>query len=174
MKDGPNSAWTGENDVLTEQIIGCAMEVHRRLGPGYLESVYEKALLIELRLKGLSCQEQCPISVSYREESAGEFVADMVVEGRVIIELKACQSLHLRHEAQLVNHLVATGLDVGLLLNFGSDSLQIKRKNRIYHPRSQSCESCNHVLTNPASGSSMISPSQPCEPCYRVNEEVCL
>jgi len=145
MNEGQKAAWVGENDVLTEQIIGCAMEVHRRLGPGYLESVYEKALLIELRMKSLSYQEQRPISVSYRGESVGEFVADIVVEGRVIIELKACQVLHLRHEAQLVNYLVATGLEVGLLLNFGSDSLQFKRKNRIYRSPSQSCESCNHV-----------------------------
>ena len=128
-----------ENDKLTETIIGCAMEVHRRLGPGYLESVYEKALMIELRLAHTSCQNQMPIKVTYRDEAVGEFVADIVVEGRVIIELKACQTLHPRHEAQVVNYLVATGYDIGLLLNFGSDSLQFKRKCRVFYHTSQSC-----------------------------------
>ncbi|MEI7902652.1 MAG: GxxExxY protein [bacterium] len=145
MKDGHETAWSGENDVLTEQIIGCAMEVHRRLGPGYLESVYEKALLIELRLKGLQCQNQMPLQVVYRNEIVGDFVADVVVEQRVIVELKACQTLHQRHEAQVVNYLVATGVEVGLLFNFGTDSLQFKRKHRIFRSQSQSCESCNHV-----------------------------
>jgi len=128
-----------ENDKLTETIIGCAMEVHRRLGPGYLESVYEKALMIELKLAGLSCRSQVPIRVDYKGESVGDFVADAVVEGRVILELKACQILHLRHEAQVVNYLVATGYDIGLLMNFGSDSLQVKRKYRVFHHPSQSC-----------------------------------
>ena len=145
MKNICDTKWNGENDVLTEQIIGCAMEVHRRLGPGYLESVYEKALMIEFKLKGLSCQNQVPIQVSYREEPIGEFVADIVVAGSVILELKACQLLHSRHEAQLVNYLVATGFDIGLLLNFGGDSLQFKRKYRIFHTPAQSCESCNPV-----------------------------
>ena len=122
-----------ENDKLTEKIIGCAMEVHRRLGPGYLESVYEKALMIELKLAGLSCLNQVPLNVNYRGEAVGEFVADIVVEGRVIIELKACQAIHQRHEAQVVNYLVATGYDIGLLMNFGSDSLQFKRKCRVFH-----------------------------------------
>lgn len=127
------------NDKLTETIIGCAMEVHRRLGPGYLESVYEKALLIELRHAGLSCLNQVPIKVSYRGEIVGDFVVDVVVEGCVMLELKACQIIHQRHEAQLVNYLVATGHDVGLLINFGSDSLQFKRKYRTYQQGSKSC-----------------------------------
>lgn len=128
-----------ENDKLTETVIGCAMEVHRRLGPGYLESVYENALMIELRHAGLSCVNQMSIKVNYMDEIVGEFVADVVVEGRVILELKACQLLHQRHEAQLVNYLVATGYDIGLLMNFGSDSLQFKRKYRLYQHASQSC-----------------------------------
>lgn len=128
-----------ENDKLTETIIGCAMEVHRRLGPGYLESVYEKALMIELQHVGLSCLNQMSLKVNYRGEVVGDFVADVVVEGRVILELKACQTLHQRHEAQLVNYLVATGYDIGLLVNFGSDSLQFNRKYRVCHHTSQSC-----------------------------------
>ena len=138
MTDIRDTKWNGENDALTEQIIGCAMEVHRRLGPGYLESVYEKALVIELGIQGLPCQSQVALPVSYREQPVGDFVADIVVAGAVILELKACQFLHARHEAQLVNYLVATGLDVGLLLNFGGDSLQFKRKHRVYQPSSQS------------------------------------
>lgn len=144
MENKAKGKWGGENDTLTEQIIGCAMEVHRRLGPGYLESVYEKAMMIELRLRRLSCQNQTLIQVAYRGEVVGEFVADIVVDERVIVELKAAQMLHPRHEAQVVNYLVATGYDTGLLLNFGTDSLQFKRKYRTFH--SQSCESCNPVL----------------------------
>lgn len=128
-----------QNDKLTETIIGCAMEVHRRLGPGYLESVYEKALMIELKMASVACQNQVSIKVTYRDMMVGEFVADVVVEERVILELKACQLLHQRHEAQLVNYLVATGYEIGLLLNFGSDSLQVKRKYRIFRHSVKSC-----------------------------------
>jgi len=95
--------------------------------------------MIELRLSGISCQNQMPIKVTYRNEAVGEFVADIVVEDRVIIELKACQTLHQRHETQVVNYLVATGYEIGLLINFGSDSLQFKRKYRLFHHTSQSC-----------------------------------
>lgn len=112
------------------------MEVHRQLGPGYLESVYEKALLIELNRKDLTCQNQVPIKICYRGENVGEFIADIVVENQVILELKACQLLHLRHEAQVVNYLTATGIDTGLLLNFGANSLQFKRKLRVFCPSS--------------------------------------
>lgn len=115
------------------------MEVHRRLGPGYLESVYEKALLIELRHAGLNCVNQMAINVHYRDEAVGEFIADIIVEDWVLIELKACYNLHQRHEAQIVNYLVATGYDVGLLLNFGTDSLQVKRKYRVWRRSSKSC-----------------------------------
>lgn len=115
------------------------MEVHRRLGPGYLETVYENALLIELRHAGLNCVNQMAIHVNYRNEAVGEFVADIIVEGRVLLELKASRTLHQRHEAQVVNYLVATGYDVGLLLNFGADSLQFKRKHRVYQQAAKSC-----------------------------------
>ena len=128
-----------EIDKLTERIIGCAMEVHRQLGPGYLESVYEKALSIELRETGLECANQVSIPVFYRSQPVGDFVADVIVEGKVIVELKACQELHVQHEAQLVNYLSATGIDNGLLFNFGAPSLQFKRKFRLYQPKPQSC-----------------------------------
>jgi GxxExxY protein len=128
-----------EVDKLTERIIGCALEVHKHLGPGYLESVYEKALSIELDANGLPHTNQIQIPVLYRGQSIGDFVADIFVDGQVIIELKACQTLHARHEAQLVNYLTATGIDNGLLFNFGTHSLQFKRKHRLYHPPTQSC-----------------------------------
>ena len=128
-----------EVDMLTERIIGCAMEVHRQLGPGYLESVYEKALSIELRASGIECANQVAIPVFYRGQSVGDFVADIIVDGRGVVELKACQALHVQHESQLVNYLTATGIDNGLLFNFGAPSLQFKRKFRLYQPKPKSC-----------------------------------
>ncbi len=121
-------------DKLTEKIIGCAIEVHKQLGPGYLESVYEKALAIELDAHGLPHAHQISIPVLYRNQPVGDFVADILIDNQVVVELKACQTLHVQHEAQLVNYLTATGIDNGLLFNFGAPSLQFKRKYRIYHP----------------------------------------
>lgn len=120
------------------------MEVHRMLGPGFLESVYKKALVIELELRGIPCERQAPIQATYKGHPVGDFVSDLIVEKRVLVELKASQALHDRHGIQLVNYLTATGIDDGLLLNFGTDSLQFKRKRRIYTPAPhQSCQSCN-------------------------------
>ena len=118
------------NDPLTEQIIGLAMKVHRVLGPGFLESVYRKALLIELRKAGLRAEEEKLINVLYEEVLVGEFAADILVEDKVILELKAVETLVKAHEVQTVNYLTATGLDIGLLINFGSERLQFKRKFR--------------------------------------------
>ena len=128
-----------EIDMLTERIIGCAMEVHRQLGPGYLESVYEKALSIELKEAGIGFANQVAVPVLYRGQSIGDFIADIIVDGKVIVELKACQTLPLQHEAQLVNYLTATGINDGLHFNFGTTSLQFKRKFRLYQPRQKSC-----------------------------------
>ena len=128
-----------EIDILTERIIGRAMEVHRQLGPGYLEAVYEKSLSIELKADGIGFANQVAVPVLYRGQSIGDFIADIIVNGKVIVELKACQTLHIQHEAQLVNYLTATGIDNGLLFNFGTTSLQFKRKFRLYQPRQQSC-----------------------------------
>ncbi len=121
-----------EEEALTEKIIGCAMQVHRTLGPGFLESVYEKALAHELRKAGLTVICQHPIQVTYDGVIVGDFIADMLVEGRIIIELKAVQTLAKAHEVQLVNYLTATGIEIGLLLNFGAASLEFKRKHRTY------------------------------------------
>jgi GxxExxY protein len=115
---------------LTEKIIGCAFRVYNKMGSGFLESVYEKCLLIELRRAGLQAGAQIPITVRYDEEVVGEFVADVVVEKTVILELKAVRKLVEAHEVQLVNELVATGKPVGLLINFGETQVEVKRKVR--------------------------------------------
>jgi len=125
-----------QDAALTERVIGCAMKVHATLGPGFLESVYENALAHELRKAGLAVGLRAPVAVLYDGVSVGDFVADMLVEGRVLVENKAVQALAAAHEVQLVNYLSATGLEVGLLLNFGASSLQYKRKHRLYRPKS--------------------------------------
>ena len=121
-----------DHEKLTEQIIGCAMQVHSILGPGFLESVYEKALAHELAKAGLHVEYQKPILVMYDGVVVGDFSADMFVENTVIVENKAVRDLHAANEVQLVNYLTATSVDVGLLLNFGSNRLQFKRKHRTY------------------------------------------
>ena len=108
------------------------MRVHRTLGPGFLESVYEKALAHELRKAGVCFECQIPVRVFYDGVVVGDFDADMLVEGRVIVENKAVRTLVQSHEVQLVNYLTATGIEVGLILNFGTPSLQFKRKHRTY------------------------------------------
>jgi len=135
-----------ELENLTQKIIGCAMTVHQALGPGFLESVYQNALLIELRHAGLQCEANSRIPVHYREENVGDFIADILVEHLVILELKAVNEIHPSHEAQLVNYLHATGLEVGLLLNFGSPPLGIKRKHKTYKPKSPPVPPANPAL----------------------------
>jgi GxxExxY protein len=119
-----------EEQELTEKIIGCAMTVHRTLGPGFLESVYQKALVHELQKAGLRPALGKPINIYYDHLLVGEFVSDILVNETVLLELKANQSLVSANEAQLVNYLTATGINIGLLLNFGAPSLQFKRKTR--------------------------------------------
>lgn len=123
-----------KDQTLTQKIIGSAFKVHNTLGAGYLEKVYENALRIELTKQGLKVEQQKPIKVYYEDEVVGEYFADLWVENQVIVELKAVQSLNKEHEVQLVNYLTATGVDTGLLLNFGP-SVQIKRKFRKFKPR---------------------------------------
>lgn len=119
-----------EESALTEKIIGCAMRVHRALGPGFLESVYQKALAHELRKTGLTAGCECAIRVSYDGIVVWEFVSDILLDSRVMIENKAVSRLTTAHEVQLVNYLVATGIEIGLLFNFGAESLQFKRRVR--------------------------------------------
>ncbi len=116
-------------NALTERIIGSAYAVHKALGPGFLEKVYENALRIELDEAGLAVEQQRPVPVCYRGQVVGDFYADLIVEGKVIVELKAVGSVAKEHEVQLVNYLTATGIDDGLLINFGS-SVDVKRKYR--------------------------------------------
>jgi GxxExxY protein len=126
-----------EEAELTEKIIGCAMKVHRTLGPGFLESVYEKAFAYEMMKAGLQVECQTPIQVRYEGIVVGDFIADMRVEKRVLVENKAVQALTTAHEVQLVNYLTATGIEVGLLINFGAASLQFKRKHKLYRKSGQ-------------------------------------
>jgi GxxExxY protein len=123
-----------KDDDLTQKIIGCAYKVHNILGPGFLEKVYENALRIELEGLGLTVKQQKPIEVFYAGQVVGEYYADLWVDEHVVIELKAAQILVKQHEVQLVNYLTATGIDCGLLLNFGP-SVQVKRKFREYKPK---------------------------------------
>ncbi len=120
-----------ENEQLPQAIIGSAFKVHNTLGVGFLEKVYENALCIELAKQGLHISQQLPITVYYKGEPVGEYFADILVENKVIVELKAVRELHKEHEVQLVNHLTATGINVGLLINFGP-SVQVKRNYRQY------------------------------------------
>lgn len=116
-----------EVDQVTERIIGCAYRVSNQLGSGFLEKVYENALALELRNNGLRVDQQHGIQVRYEGAVVGEFVTDLLVEGRVIVELKAVKVLDEVHMAQCLNYLKATGLTVCLLINFGRPKVQIKR-----------------------------------------------
>ena len=114
-------------DQITEKIIGCVHQVSNILGPGFLEKVYENALAVELGLVGLQVAQQRRIEVYYRENLVGDFVADLLVEECVIIEIKAIRALEDIHTAQCVNYLKATGLQVCLLVNFGAPKATVKR-----------------------------------------------
>ena len=119
-----------QDHALTEKIIGLAMKVHQALGPGFLESVYRNALAFELRRAGLTVELDQKISVRYENVIVGDFVADLLIDDTLICELKAISALTKADEVQVVNYLTATNRDVGLLLNFGTASLQFKRKHR--------------------------------------------
>ena len=116
-----------EPELITRRVIGCAMAVSKALRPGFLESVYESALCLELDAAEITFERQKRLSVYYRSRVVGEFVADLVVDGRLLVELKAVRGLCGEHEAQVINYLQATGIQVGLLLNFGTPRLQFKR-----------------------------------------------
>ena len=113
---------------LSYKIIGAAMEVHRVLGSGFLESVYEEALAYELNLRGIAYQRQVKLNVCYKDIIAGEFRADLLVDDKIVVELKATKGLTEIDEAQLLNYLKGTDHKVGLLLNFGTTSLEHKRR----------------------------------------------
>ncbi len=125
-----------KHEELTQKIIGVFYEVYNELGHGFLESVYEKAMAIAFHEKGIIFEQQVEIPVWFHGQRAGIFFADIVVENTVILELKAVRSLDPAHEAQLLNYLRATEIEVGLLLNFG---VRPEVKRRIYdNPRKNS------------------------------------
>jgi len=112
---------------LSEKIIAAAYKVHNELGYGFLEKVYKTAVAIELEEVGLKCIVEAPLKVSYRGRTVGNYFADIIVDDRIIIEIKAVNKLESVHEVQLVNYLKGTGINVGLLINFGK-SVEIKRR----------------------------------------------
>ncbi len=118
---------TLKHGELSQKIIAAAHAVHNELGQGFLEKVYKNALAIELQEAGIECDLEVPMSVSYRGRVVGEYIADIVVEDKIVVETKAVSELHSAHEVQLVNCLKATGVQVGLLINFGR-SVQVKRR----------------------------------------------
>mgnify|MGYP001549966278 FL=1 len=114
-------------DDITYKINGAIFEINRELGAGFLEKVYENALVVELKTRGLQAEHQVPITVKYKGSTVGEYFADIVVEDQVIIELKAIDSLQKIHEAQMLNYLKATMYKIGLLVNFTHPKAVIKR-----------------------------------------------
>jgi len=113
---------------ITEKVIGCAFRVYNKMGFGYLESVYEKCMQIELNKIGLNFESQKSIAVYYDDLLVGEFVADLIIEDVLIVELKSVKRILRAHEMQLVNYLTSTGKPVGLIVNFGELKVDIKRK----------------------------------------------
>ena len=116
-----------ETDRITERIINCVYRVSNTLGSGFLEKVYENALAIELRQNGLRVEQQHPIRVFYSNNPVGDFVADLMIEDRVIVEIKSAKALDEVHSAQCMNYLRAAGLKVCLLINFGRPRVEVKR-----------------------------------------------
>jgi GxxExxY protein len=118
---------------ITEKILSACFEVSNELGHGFLESVYEKALTIALRDQGLNAENQVALQVKFRNQDVGNFYADVIVEEKVLLELKAAKSLASEHIAQTLNYLKTTGLEVGLLVNFGNPKLEYRRfENRFF------------------------------------------
>jgi GxxExxY protein len=119
-----------EYEDITHKIIGCAYTVYKKLGFGFLESVYRKAMVIELAKSGLRVEEEKPLQVYYDDQVVGDFKADLFVEETVVVELKSVQNMVKEHEVQLVNYLNGLKKEIGLLINFGSSGVKVKRKYR--------------------------------------------
>ena len=120
--EGPN-----ERDLVTHDIIGAAFEVHRELGYGFLEKVYQRAMREELKSRGHSAEMEHRIPVQYKGVPVGDYAADLLVANRVLVELKVSSEYQTADEAQLLNELKATGIKVGLLINFGRTKIRFKR-----------------------------------------------
>jgi GxxExxY protein len=119
-----------EFEQITGEIIGAAYKVFKTLGFGFLESVYKRALIIELGKRGLKAEEEKPLKVYYEDQVIGDFFIDLFVQDEIVVELKSIQSIAKEHEVQLVNYLNGIKKEVGLLINFGPSGVQIKRKYR--------------------------------------------
>ncbi|MBI9085436.1 MAG: GxxExxY protein [Desulfobacterales bacterium] len=126
-----------EKEDLTHKVIGCAYQVYNTLGFGFLESVYRKAMVVELEAGGIRTEQESPLRVAYRDQIVGDFFVDLLVEGELIVELKSLERLGKVHETQLVNYLVATGNEIGLLINFGPSGVEVKRKYRTRNTESK-------------------------------------
>jgi GxxExxY protein len=119
-----------EFEQITGEIIGAAYKVFKALGFGFLESVYKRAMVIELGKRGLKVEEEKSLKVYYEDQMVGDFFIDLFVQDEIVVELKSIQSIAKEHEVQLVNYLNGVKKEVGLLINFGSSGVQIKRKYR--------------------------------------------
>jgi GxxExxY protein len=126
-RKGKMAAMTLEHEELTGRIIGAAIEVHKQLGPGFIESIYENALTVELRTRGISFLRQLTVPVLYRDLEVGLHKLDLLVESLIVVELKAVKELNDTHFAIVRSYLRAAGLDHGLILNFAKPTLEIKR-----------------------------------------------
>jgi len=119
-----------KHEDITHKIIAAAYRVHNTLGFGFLESVYKKAVIIELSKEGLRVEKEKPLKVYYHDHVVGDFYVDLFVEDEIVVELKSVQRLAKEHEVQLVNYLNGIKKDVGMLINFGPSGVQVKRKYR--------------------------------------------
>jgi GxxExxY protein len=119
-----------EYEEITKKIIGAAYAVHKQLGFGFLESVYKKAMLVELAKSGFKTEEEKPLKVHYNGQVVGDFFVDLFIEDSVVVELKSVKHLSKEHEVQLVNYLKGLNRDIGLLINFGVAGVEVKRKYR--------------------------------------------
>ena len=124
-----------ETKELINKIADCAKRVRGVLTPGFEEKVYKNAMFIEMRDCGISVETEVPFKVYYKDQIVGDYRADMIADRKVIIELKAVNALLPIHEVQLVNYLTATGIDDGMLINFGADRIEIRHRNRLYKSR---------------------------------------
>ncbi len=123
---------TSDVESLICRVIHSAFLVKKTLGSGFLESDYHKALMLELQHCSIPFESEKRLQVYYRNQIVGDFKADLVVDNKIVVELKAVENISPQHEVQLVNYLAATGMDTGLLINFGSSKIEVKRKFRIY------------------------------------------
>ncbi|MBT8061212.1 MAG: GxxExxY protein [Xanthomonadales bacterium] len=129
--------WIEKILTLSHKVIGCAMKVHTGLGCGFLESVYQSAMIREFQLSGIQARSQVPISVDYKGQLVGRYFADFIVANKLLLELKAQDRLVHQHFAQVLNYLNVSDLKIGLLFNFGAESLQTKRVIRGFGPETR-------------------------------------